>query len=185
MKLERRSVPDPSGEQAGPSRKPVIVYIMILFIAAFLLMALSFFMHQRSNTEALGQLQSSVSAMQEMQETQEHVIALQKELAKANATINELSELKGTLALAEDQIAANEEYQAWFQKALDVFWQMNEAYESGDLETCRDILDQYYQDNGDRPLGGFTGGIAERYEEITNALEGLPHEDSPESGKKP
>ena len=51
--------------------KPVITYIMILFIAAFLLMALSFLMHQRSNTEALGQLQSSMTAMQEIQATQE------------------------------------------------------------------------------------------------------------------
>ena len=53
MKLEKRS----SGEaeeqpiQEQPSgKKPVVVYIMILFIVAFLLMALSFFMHQRSNT---------------------------------------------------------------------------------------------------------------------------------------
>ena len=84
MKLEKRS----SGEaeetpvQETPSgKKPVVVYIMILFIAAFLLMALSFFMHQRSNTEALGELQDSVSAMQEIQNTQDKVIQLQEELS--------------------------------------------------------------------------------------------------------
>ena len=60
--------------------KPVVVYIMILFIAAFLLMALSFLMHQRSNTEALGQLQNSVTAMQEVQATQEKNIELQEQL---------------------------------------------------------------------------------------------------------
>ena len=47
-----------------PGKKPVVVYIMILFIAAFLLMALSFFMHQRSNSEVLGELQNSVTTMQ-------------------------------------------------------------------------------------------------------------------------
>ena len=70
MKLEKRSsggegdMP-PVQEEKPAKSKPVVVYIMILFIAAFLLMALSFLMHQRSNTEALGQLQNSVSAMQE------------------------------------------------------------------------------------------------------------------------
>ncbi|MCI8848217.1 MAG: DUF3365 domain-containing protein [Oscillibacter sp.] len=186
MKFEKRSgggeLPQ---EPEVKDRKPVVVYIMILFIAAFLLMALSFFMHQRSNTEALGQLQSSVSAMQEAQETQEHVMQLQKELAKANETIEHLSELKGALALAENQIAANQEYQAWFQTALDVFWQMNEAYLSNDLEQCREILDEYYAAHGDRPLGGFTGGIAYRYEEICTALESLPSEDTPETENKP
>lgn len=52
-------------------KKPVVIYIMILFIAAFLLMTLSFFMHQRSNTEVLGELQDSVNAMQAVQQTQE------------------------------------------------------------------------------------------------------------------
>ena len=80
MKLEKRSDgqgepnPDRQPETAPTGKKPVVVYIMILFIAAFLLMALSFFMHQRSNTEALGELQHSVTAMQEVQATQEKIL---------------------------------------------------------------------------------------------------------------
>ena len=80
MKLEKRS----SGEaeeapvqEPSSRKKPVVVYIMILFIVAFLLMALSFFMHQRSNTQALGELQHSVSALQEVQATQDKNIQLQ------------------------------------------------------------------------------------------------------------
>ena len=67
-------------DRPAKGNKPVVVYIMILFIAAFLLMALSFFMHQRSNTEALGELQNSVNAMQEIQISQERIIELQEEL---------------------------------------------------------------------------------------------------------
>ena len=64
MKLEKRSGGQPSeAPEEAPGKKPVLVYIMILFIAAFLLMALSFAAHQRRNTEALGELQNSVSAM--------------------------------------------------------------------------------------------------------------------------
>ena len=42
-------------ETPETGKKPVIVYILILFLAAFLLMFLSMLSHQRSNTEALGQ----------------------------------------------------------------------------------------------------------------------------------
>ena len=86
MKLEKRGSGNPAGpmeEDEPKEKKPVIIYIMILFIAAFLLMTWSFFSHQRSNTEVLGRLQSSMTAMQEVQELQDQVIALQKELAEA------------------------------------------------------------------------------------------------------
>ena len=112
MKLEERSdgsgEPVPSQEQTG--KKPVVVYIMILFIVAFLLMALSFFMHQRSNTEALGELQDSVSAMQEVQISQEQIIELQKnvdELEDRNASLEE--ELEAAMKQLDDtqnQLAA-------------------------------------------------------------------------------
>ena len=77
----------PVQEEKPAKSKPVVVYIMILFIAAFLLMALSFLMHQRSNTEALGQLQNSVSAMQEVQANQEKIIELQEELNDAQKAL--------------------------------------------------------------------------------------------------
>ena len=63
---------------------------MILFIVAFLLMALSFLMHQRSNSEVLGELQDSVSAMQEIQTTQDALLDLQGQLDDAQDTIDEL-----------------------------------------------------------------------------------------------
>ena len=58
-------------EQPHRSGKPVLIYIMILFIAAFLLMALSMLMHQRTTSEGIGELQHSFSAMADMQAHQE------------------------------------------------------------------------------------------------------------------
>ena len=83
MKFEKRSDGSPGGAsgqtpETPTGKKPVVVYIMILFIAAFLLMALSFFMHQRSNTEAMGELQHSVNAIQEVKVSQEKIIELQE-----------------------------------------------------------------------------------------------------------
>ena len=59
---------EPEEDLTPKGKKPVVVYIMVLFIAAFLLMAWSFASHQRSNTEAIGELQSSVTAMRGVQD---------------------------------------------------------------------------------------------------------------------
>lgn len=101
--------PAPTPDKPPKGNKPVVVYIMILFIAAFLLMALSFFIHQRSNTEALGQIQSSVSAMQEVQAVQDKVIELQEELADAQEEIDSLN----------DQLAEQEAEAAQVDKKIE------------------------------------------------------------------
>ena len=78
QKLEQQAAaPEPPKKN---DKKPVVVYIMILFIVAFLLMALSFLMHQRSNSEALSELRNSVTAMQEVQSFQEKIIDLQEQM---------------------------------------------------------------------------------------------------------
>lgn len=83
MKFEKRSGDEAETPSSAPEetpsteKKPVVIYIMILFIVAFLLMALSFLMHQRSNSEVIGELQDSVTAMQEVQATQDALLDLQ------------------------------------------------------------------------------------------------------------
>ena len=71
-------VPASGPEQEKPPRdkRMVLVYIVILFAAAFLMMGLSLLVHQRTNTQALDKLQSSVTAMQEVQNAQEQIIDL-------------------------------------------------------------------------------------------------------------
>ena len=87
MKFEKRSGDGAEAPSSAPEetpstgKKPVVIYIMILIIVAFLLMALSFLMHQRSNSEVLGELQNSVTTMQEVQREQEKIMELQEELA--------------------------------------------------------------------------------------------------------
>ena len=117
--------------------KPVITYIMILFIAAFLLMALSFLMHQRSNTEALGQLQSSMTAMQEIQATQEKNMELQEQLSKTQ------DELDKTIAAYDGQLAAL--VGDLDQKQLELDAMMNlyllqQSYSAGEYESCGEII---------------------------------------------
>ena len=131
MKFEKRSgdaeTPAPAPEDTpSTGKKPVVIYIMILFIVAFLLMALSFLMHQRSNSEVLGELQNSVSAMQEVQATQDALVELQSQLKDAEDTIAELES-----AAEEDQQALEAAQRE--NEALLALYTLQQQYATGDL----------------------------------------------------
>ena len=139
MKFEKRTG-DPAQETPetkapATGKKPVIVYIMILFIAAFLLMALSFFVHQRSNTQALGELEHSVSALQEVQATQDQNIQLQKELESLEV---EISELESQLNAAQENTTAAQNE----ADALLALYTLQQQYHAKDYDACRITLQQ-------------------------------------------
>ena len=125
--------PNNSSAQESPkaaSKKPVIIYIMILFIAAFLLMALSFAMHQRSNQEAIGELETSFNTtIAEIQETQERILALEKELDAANDQI---------LTLQSDVTDANAAQLAAELEAdaMEALYVLQQKYSAGLYEEC-------------------------------------------------
>lgn len=99
-------------QESVGKKQPVILYILLLFVAAFLLMALSFFMHQRSNAEALGELKDSMTVLQAVQSTQEEVISLQRELTKANKTIDELEEIQKQKQALQELYILQQQYNA-------------------------------------------------------------------------
>ena len=144
MKFEKRAdggeVTPASSETPETGKKPVIIYILILFLAAFLLMFLSMLSHQRSNTEALGQLQSSVSAIQEIQATQEQIIELQKRLDETEA---ERDEAKEELKVISDSISDLEKT----SQALLALYNLQQEYLTGNLDGClltlQEISDQH------------------------------------------
>jgi uroporphyrin-3 C-methyltransferase len=156
--------------------KPVVVYIMILFIAAFLLMALSFAMHQRSNTQALGQLQNSVSTMQEVQATQEKIIELQDELATANQTQEELQKQLDQLQTELDNANATLDSADERLSAQSELYTLMQQYAAKDYESCSETI-QRMEDNHwpallseDHPADSVTSP-AERYQELKDAVE--------------
>lgn len=149
--------------------KPVVVYIMVLFIAAFLLMALSLFMHQRSNSEVMGELQHSVSTLQEIQALQNQVIELQKELETARESAETFQDASET---ARNQASHMEHLLEETQKALDWFWQVNDAYVREDLDRCRELVESGR--SGQTPLSDYLpqdSAAEERYQEILRALD--------------
>lgn len=160
--------PQPASPGTRGDKKPVVIYIMILFLAAFLLMALSLMMHQRSNTEALGQLQNSVNAMQAVQATQDKIIELQEELSTAREEQESLQE----------QLEASQEELLEAQKQTDAMlglYSLQQAYLSQDYSACGEIL-QSMEDQGLPALLPDTEGLgdttapADRYQQLKEAV---------------
>lgn len=179
MKFEKRAVggEEPSQEavREESGKKPVIVYILILFLAAFLLMFLSLLSHQRSNSEALGRLQSSVSAIQEIQEEN---ITLQKQLDELE------QELERTKADHEAQTnLLHEELQAERLKldAMTNLYLLQQSYSAEAYETCMQII-QTMEESGQveaLPTGSISDAAqfppscttpADRYQELKDAV---------------
>lgn len=184
MKLQRRGeagpplspAPEEPKKDCSPGgKKPVIVYILVLFIVAFLLMALSLLVHQRSNAEALGALSESVTAMQGVQSTQEKIIALQDQLSQAQEALiqaNRESEVLAQEAAAGKSAAERAQTRL---EALTALYTLQQRWSAGDLPACRSLI----QDMERRDLPSLLDAAAadgvtppaERYLELKEAVE--------------
>ena len=170
MKLEKRSSGEaeetPLPQEESHSKKPVVVYIMILFIVAFLLMALSFLMHQRSNTEALGQLQNSVSAMQEVQAVQDKVIQLQEELDKAEDEMDGLNKQLHEKDAAVADAAKDTE-------AMLALYTLQQQYSAGNYDACLATMQRMEDEDLIACLPKESAEVtapAQRYEQLKEAV---------------
>ncbi|WP_312942330.1 hypothetical protein [Oscillibacter sp.] len=174
MKLEKRST---GAEDAAPApevntpdgtkNKPVVVYIMVLFIVAFLLMALSFLAHQRSNEEVIGTLQSSVSTLQELQKSQDENLRLHSRLENMEKQVRDLEaqvkELEDAGAKSEDKT-----------EALLSLYLLQQQYSAKDYDGCRQTL-QSMEDSGQSGLLSKDGldkivSPAQRYQQLKEAV---------------
>lgn len=125
---------EPKNGGTPKSGKPVLVYIMILFIAAFLLMALSFAMHQRSNEEALGDLETTFHAtIKDMQADQDKLLKLQDQLSD---TENALKDAQEAAAAAEAQLDAAE----IDLEGMRMLYALQQKYAAGEYAACDGLI---------------------------------------------
>ncbi len=119
----------------------VVNYILILFFCAFCLMMMSYFMEQRSVAESLDGLRSSVSAMKTVDELYEENDSLKESLNSTEKDLifaeKEVQDLQEDIEILEETIETLQ--QTAF--AMDLFWQINEAYTSGKSATCLNLIE--------------------------------------------
>ncbi len=166
-------------EHAKPGKKnAVLFYLVILFAAAFLLLLLSYFMQQRTNQERVDHLeQTSNSAVQ----TLDNMLKENEELKLRNAELEEqLEEANRQLDGLPDTISHLELEREQLIQAMDLFWQIDEAYVRGRYALCLSLVEQMEDTTQGTPLkdalptesttdnGRFSP--ADRYQEICDAL---------------
>lgn len=132
-------------------RGSVMIYLVILFAAAFLLLLMSYFMQQRANREAIDDLQkNSSSAVENL----ENLIQERDRLAAENQTLQESMEqleresenLRSQLSAADQELSAVEETAQSAQKQLEALTQLNQIrtlYNQYRNREARELLAQY------------------------------------------
>lgn len=150
MKLVKRSTgeaedsPLEEDRQKG-GRKPVIIYIMVLFIVAFILMGISFVMHQRTNSEEIGKLRDSVSALQEVQKTEDINVKLQEQLneseKKAKKAEDELEKSQKAQKSASDKA-----------DALSALYTLMQQYAAQNYDACKATISSMEEKGLDKLL---------------------------------
>ena len=174
MKFEKRGsgAPEP-GQESQPTppsggKKPVVIYIMILFIVAFVMMAVSFIMHQRSNSEVIGKLQDSVSTLQEIQAVQDENIQLREQLEQQT---EETADLQRQL----EEAAASAESAQKLSEALTGLYTLQQQYATQDYEGCKKTIAAMEESGLDKLLPAETdSGVtspAQRYLQLREAVE--------------
>ena len=157
------------------NKKPVVVYIMILFIVAFLLMTLSFLMHQRSNSEALGELRNSVTAMQEVQAFQEKIIDLQEQMDVLQEELDTLQEEVDSQKADNEMLLNSLTAREREIEALVYFYTLQQQYLTKSYEGCQTTIDSMESSGLDDALPNVAAAEevispAERYLQLKDAV---------------
>lgn len=140
---EEDSVPlQHDAEHVKPRSKQqsVLIYLVILFAAAFLLMALSYFMQRRTSDATIEGLRGqSVTAMQSIEDIQEENETLKQQLADLEARLEQAQKEADDAQVQADALT---EAQDRLTRAMDLFWQIDEAYVRGRYTLCRQLIAQ-------------------------------------------
>ncbi len=126
------------------TRRSVFSYMIILFLAAFILLLFAYLMQQRSNEQAIDGLKDSISSMQNAQEVYEENSTLKQQLSDLQQQTDDLIQAQ------KNQIDGLERSNALLinerdmlkkaTQAMDWFWQINEAYVRGRITLAKELI---------------------------------------------
>ena len=171
------------GQQRRRQRS-VFQYIAILFAAAFVLLLFTFLMEKRQNDlmlqqneEQISDLQQSVSAAQTLENMYNENLSLKEQVSQLEEQVSQLEEqLEGMQSDLDDLTAGQE----GLTRAMDLFWQLDEAYVRGRYSLCRDLMEQLEDASSGTPLTQYLPTESttdndrfspyDRYQEIKEAL---------------
>ncbi|MGE4275907.1 MAG: hypothetical protein AB7E30_01870 [Lawsonibacter sp.] len=144
-----QNTPSSAGRPVTPGqqmrrKKSVFQYIAILFAAAFVLLLFTYVMDKRQNEllqqqnqEQINNLQQSVSAVQSLQDLYDENDTLKAQVAELTDQVKELnSQVDGLETLTNNLTVVADKT----NQAMDLFWQVNEAFVRGKYTLCRSLI---------------------------------------------
>lgn len=159
------------GEPKKGSSKPVILYVTILFAAAFLLLLVSFLMQQRDHAAVLQENNLSITQLQQNnQDLQLQVDDLQKQLDDANTQVKDLQNGTSTQSGQEDVTTLEKQL-----NAMDYLRELQRRYTAKDYAAVRTLLTEFNKKGLAAYLPKTTEiqnvmTPAEKYQEIVSAV---------------
>lgn len=118
-----------AAEHEKPGGKShVLIYLVILFAAAFLLMLFSYLMQQRQNSQSISDLSKSVSAVQSLEELIKEKDRLEEEAGALEAQVAGLGEIVARQQAQLEAAAAQAETQSKTLAAMDYLREIQEQY---------------------------------------------------------
>lgn len=161
-----------AAEHERPHKAPsVMLYLAVLFAAAFLLMAWSYFMQQRESIQTIEGLKQSVSAMESVDSLQAENTGLEAEVdalaAQVEGLRQELSAARESLARAEaDRDRALED-----RAALQALNQLRALYNQRRYRDARALLEQWEEGALESALSRISQALTPEEREIYDPLE--------------
>lgn len=191
MSDEKHNLQHKADRAKASSKRSVLTYMTILFLAAFVLLLLAYVMQQRTSVDAIDGLKDSVSAIQTAQEVYEENSALRTQIRELEDQLEQLEDQtedqltsqstahQKTVDQLTQEIAALKQQTLdleYSTQALDWFWQINEAYVRGRYATAKTLIEnlqasgltEYLPKNSITDNGRFSP--YDRYQEIYDAL---------------
>ena len=145
MKIEKRGTVTPeeaAAAQSAPAaegkHKPVLLYLVILFAIAIVLILYSFAMKQHSDAQTIRDLQSQVETLQQLKDVEQQY----KDAAKENAALHQQIDDMEQQAAEASKV----------QQAQSLVWQLEQLYLSGENDACREVLKALKKDELYRSL---------------------------------
>ncbi len=145
---EEKKDPSPIPEQEKEaaqkkSERSVVRYVSVLFGAAFALLLFTFAMEMRQHRQAIDASQAQISdlkqtsssAAQRLQDVLDENEALKEKLDEAEKTEKALDEVQAQAAGLERSV-----------RAMDWFWQINEAFSKGRYTLARQLIESLEAD---------------------------------------
>ncbi len=157
----------------------VVIYLSILFLAAFALLLLSYFMQQRNNAEVLSGLKESVSAMQSVQSLETEKDALETQIDSLQSQVGQLQSDLSAMTAQHDTDNSEKDKLSKQLQALDWLREIQELYGKKYYKAARAMIEKFQNSGLEKSLpdeslhaygGSNTESPSERYESIVSAL---------------